>query len=197
LSVLRDRFRVWLEKGERRWVLPAIAGAGLAQISAEIVAAFTEQREAAMKMPANGYLALLVIWPICALGFTWLNAVMLRWTGRWLKGVATIREIYAAQGWSLTPIALASPLMAAKALALSRGAADPDQVEGLPEIASLIVGAVFLYASVLFILRFVVSLSEVQKFSKLRVLGNVALTLLLALTIILIVLGGLSRVMPD
>jgi hypothetical protein len=190
LSLLRDRFRAWLDSGDRRWVLPSIAGAGLAQISSQFVAMFTQARDDAMKLPQAGFIGMLVLFPFLAIGFTWINALLLRWTGRWLKGVATTREIFVAHGWALAPVALCSPLVAAEALALIRGAADPDQVEGLPSIASLIVGSALLYTSVLAVVRFFISISEVQKFSKLKVLGN----LLLSVGIGLAVMGALALI---
>jgi hypothetical protein len=196
LSVLRDRFREWLDSGDRRWVIPAIMGAGLAQISSQIVAALTENRETATKLPQSGYIAVLVVWPIFTIALTWLNAVLLRWTGRFLKGSATVRELFVAHGWSLAPVALGSPLIAAEALALIRGAADPEQIEGLPSMAALVVGVVVLYTSVLSIVRFVVAISEVQRFSKWRVLGNIALTALVLLGISAATVGVLTLTLP-
>jgi hypothetical protein len=137
---------------------------------------------------------MLIFVPALTVLCSWLNALLLRWTGRFIGGQATTREIFTALAWSVMPLALAAPLILAEALALLRGATDPDKAGGLPGFAGSVVNAFFGVALLMSIFRLVISISEAQRFSKWRAAGNFALALLPFLAILLVMrvaAGGL------
>jgi hypothetical protein len=192
LPTPRVRFRAYLDSGDRRFVIPALAGLGLAQVSSQIVVLLTQEQKAVAEIPRSGWYAYLIILPILMVLGAWLNAVLLRWTGRLVGGQATVRELLTAMAWSVMPVALVSPLIAAEALALIRGAADPDQAGGLPGFASALVSLLSAVTFIMAFYRLVISISEVQRFSKLRALGNIALSVapFFALAVLALLLGG-------
>jgi hypothetical protein len=178
LETPRTRFRAFLDSGDRRWIMPALAGSGLAHIASQIVVAFTEERARIAGFPASVWYSLLVFWPVFTVLCAWLNALLLRWTGGWLGGQATVRELLTALSWSVMPVALVSPLIAAEAIALVRGAAAPEEAGGLSEIAGLVVSSLFGITAIMSIFRMVIAVSEAQRFKKRRAVGNFALAAL-------------------
>lgn len=190
----RARFRAYLEQGDRRWVLPALLGSGLAHVSSQIVVLLTQERASVADVPHSGWYAYLFAWPFLTALCAWVNAFLLRFTGKFLGGEGDVRDLLTALGWSVMPVAIGAPLVLAEALALIQGAADPEQVGGLPKAASMLVSLFFGATAVLALFRLVISISETQKFGKLRACGNLVLSVLpaLALAVIAVALGGRS-----
>jgi hypothetical protein len=190
----RARFRAYLEQGDRRLVMPALLGSGLAHVSSQIVVLLTQEQKSVADVPHSGWYAYLLAWPFFTVVCAWINAVLLRWTGRFLGGDGSVADLLTALGWSVMPVALGAPLVLAEALALIQGAADPEQVGGLPKAASIVVSLFFGATAILALFRLVISISEAQKFGKLRACGNLVLSLLpaLALAVIAVALGARS-----
>lgn len=190
----RTRFRAFLDSGDRRWILPALAGSGLAQVASQIVVFFTEEHAKIAGYPASTWYAVLVFWPAFTVLCSWLNALLLRWAGRWLGGQATARELLIALAWSVMPVALVAPLITAEAIALIRGAAVPEEAGGLSEIAGLVVSSFFGVTAIMSIFRMVISVSEAQRFQKRRAVGSFVLAILpfvVVATALLLAAGGL------
>jgi Yip1-like protein len=192
LETPRSRFRAFLDAGDRRWIAPALAGSGLAYMSSQIVLAFTEQRAKVAEVPAQVWYGLLAFWPLFTILCGWLNALFLRFTGRFLGGQASVRDLVAALGWSAMPVALGSPLVAAEAVALIRGAAAPEEAGGLSQTAGLVVSFFFGMTAVMAVVRAIIAISEAQRLSKWRAFANVALALVpaFAVGLMVLVLGG-------
>lgn len=173
----RARFRAFLDSGGRRWILPALAGSGLAFIATQIVVAYTdeEMKVRTSGVPASYWYGLLLVWPAMTVICTLINALLLRWTGRWMGGESTVRGLLIAIAWAVMPVALTSPLVAAEAIALLRGATSPEQAGGLAAVAERVSGSLFTVTSILSIFRMVVAISEAQRFSKMKAVGNVLL----------------------
>jgi hypothetical protein len=190
----RARFRAYLDQGDRRWVMPALLGSGLAHVSSQIVVLLTQEQKSVADVPHSGWYAYLLVWPFLTALCAWVNAVLLRFTGKFLGGEGNVRDLLTALGWSVMPVAIGAPLVLAEALALIQGAADPEQVGGLPQIASVFISLFFGATAVLALFRLVISISETQKFGKLRACGNLVLSLLpaLALAVIAVALGARS-----
>jgi Yip1-like protein len=180
LETPRTRFRAFLDAGDRRWIVPALAGSGLAHISSQIVVAFTDEETHAKiaAFPTAAWYAVLVFWPVFTVLCGWLNALLLRWTGRFLGGAGTVRGLLAALAWSVMPVALGAPLIAGEAIALLRGAASPEKAGGLSGIAGHVVNSVFGVTVIMSIFRLVISVSEAQRFNKRKAVANFALAVL-------------------
>jgi len=59
------------------------------------------------KVPLAVLFAIVLVGgPLGGLLLLWISSLLLRWTGRWLGGIATLRQLIAAVAWSLTPQAL-------------------------------------------------------------------------------------------
>jgi hypothetical protein len=177
LETARAHFRKFLDSGGKRWVLPALAGSGLAHMASQIVVVFTDEDAKARtaSVSISAWYVLLFSAPALTIFGAALNAILLRFTGRWLGGQSTARGLLTAIAWSLMPVALTAPLMTAEALALLRGATSPEAAGGLSAIAEHVVGSLFAVTAVIAIFRLVVSVSEAQQFSKLKAVGNFAL----------------------
>jgi hypothetical protein len=175
-------------------VLPALLGSGLAHVSSQIVVLLTQEQKSVADVPRSGWYAYLLAWPFLTALCAWVNAVLLRWTGRLLGGGGNVRDLLTALGWSVMPVAIGAPLVLAEALALIQGAADPEQVGGLPRAASMLVSLFFGATAILALFRLVISVSEAQGFGKLKACGNLVLSLLpaLALAAVALALGARS-----
>jgi hypothetical protein len=176
----RERFRAFLDSGDKRWILPALAGSGLAHMSSQVVLAYTDEEMKARTagVAVSAWYTALALWPIITVACSALNAALLSWTGRWLGGQAARGPLLTAIAWSVMPVALTAPLVAAEAIALLQGAASPVNAEGLAGLAESVAGWFFAVAAILSILRLVVSVSEAQRFSKVKAAGNLMLATL-------------------
>lgn len=174
--------------------MPALLGSGLAHVSSQIVVLLTQERQSVADVPRSGWYAYLLAWPLLTALCAWVNAILLRFTGRFLGGQGNVRDLLTALGWSVMPVAVGAPLILAEALALIQGAADPEQVGGLPRAASIVVSLFFGATAVLALFRLVISISETQRFGKLRACGNLVLSLLPAvlLAVVAVALGARS-----
>jgi hypothetical protein len=192
LETPRSRFRAFLDSGNRRWIFPALAGSGLAHMSSQLVVALTEERDKVASVTPQIWYALLVAWPLFTILCAWLNALLLRLTGRPLGGKASVRDLLAALGWSSMPVALGAPLVAAEALALVQGAAAPEAAGGLSQVAGVLVSFFFGVTAVMAVVRAVISISEAQQITKLRATANIVLALIPAflLAAAALALGG-------
>jgi hypothetical protein len=192
LETPRARFRAFLDSGRRRWILPALAGAGLASMATNVVVAFTEDeaKVLAANVPVASWYFFLLLSPALTVAGAALNALLLRWTGRWLGGQSTVRGLLTAIAWSLMPVALTSPLVAAEAIALLRGATSPEQAGGMAAVAERVSSSLYIVASVMAIFRLVVSVSEAQRFSKIKAAGNFLLASLPLLVLFLALIAA-------
>ncbi|HEX4385793.1 MAG TPA: YIP1 family protein [Myxococcales bacterium] len=177
MATPRERFRAYLESGDKRWILPALAGSGLAHMASQVIVAFTDEEMQARTagVPISAWYTALLLWPIATLVASALNAALLGWTGRWLGGQATRASLLVAIGWSVMPVALTAPLVTAEAIALLRGASNPGKAGGLAGVAESITGWAFAVTAIMSILRLIISVSEAQRFSKMRAAGNFVL----------------------
>jgi hypothetical protein len=174
LATPRERFRTFLDSGDKRWILPALAGFGLAHVASQVIIAFTddEMQVRTAGVPVSVWYTALAIWPVLSVVAAAINAALLSWTGRWLGGQATRGALLTAIAWSAMPVALTAPLVTAEAIALLRGAANPGKAGGIAGIAESITGWAFAVTAILSILRLVISVSEAQRFSKVKAAGN-------------------------
>jgi hypothetical protein len=187
LETPRARFRKFLDSGGKRWILPALTGAGLASMATNVVVAFTEDeaKALAVNVPVSSWYFFLLLSPALTIAGAALNALLLRWTGRWLGGQSSVRGLLTAIAWSLMPVALTSPLVAAEAIALLHGATSPEQAGGVAAVAERVSSSLYVVASVMAIFRLVVSVSEAQRFSKIKAAGNFLLASLPLLVVFL------------
>jgi hypothetical protein len=81
LETPRTRFRAFLDSGDRRWILPALAGSGLANMASQIVAVFTsDELSKFAQVPVSTWYFMLIFVPALTVLCSWLNALLLRLT---------------------------------------------------------------------------------------------------------------------
>jgi Yip1 domain len=125
----------------------------------------------------------------------YVGSVLLRWTGRWIGGESSTRNIRAAMAWSAVPTIWAMLLWIPKLL-LSGPELFSSFTPRLDTSLSLLLTyllftALELTAAVWTLIVFLKCLGQVQGFSAWKALGNAALaTLVVAVPVVLIV-GGL------
>jgi hypothetical protein len=115
----------------------------------------------------------IIIGPIGGLISIYLWGWLLPWSGRWLKGTATAREMRVALGWAQVP-AIVSLFFWGVDLTVHGDHAFSNSVE--PTTLSIVLG---LLSTILILWQFFIHIkliAEVQKFSAIRAIGNVILS---------------------
>jgi hypothetical protein len=132
-----------------------------------------------LPLPGAWWLVPLVLGALASILFLYANAAVVRWTGSWLGGRASVAEVRAALAWSAIPRILAVGVGAPIGVLLGDAAAGP------PALAwSIFRGLVSLWVVILGI----ACIAEVHRFSTARALG----ALLLAGVVLALPLGVLA-----
>lgn len=127
---------------------------------------------------------IIVIGPISTITFLYINSAVIRWTGKWLGGRASAKNIRTATAWSFVPILWAS-LLWMPFLALTCQQLLPIGWSDNPTLValSLIQGGAGIWTFFIFLQ----GLSLVQRFSVWKAFGNTLLAwLIMAIPITII-----------
>lgn len=177
----RVRFRLRLDADDRRWVLFLLAAASLSESSVP----FFKGADGAWGTAVGFMFALVLsLAPLSAVAVALGHSRVLLWTGRWLGGQATARHLHAAQAWAALPVAGCAPLALADFGLAWRAAIAPGEAAVLAPwraVADPLVEIAIAVAASWSCARYVVYLSEAQRFSKLRAVGNQLLAALVLL----------------
>jgi hypothetical protein len=118
-------------------------------------------------------------------------SMIIVWTGKWLKGQASFREVRAAYAWSNVPMILVIPLWLIILFAYGHMLFYPQTPalphSGLSLLFFLLMGKLVL--AIWSLILFLQALAEVQKFSILRSIGNVILGIVVVIALMMIVWG--------
>jgi len=146
------------------------------------------------------WVIVLVGGPLAGLLHLWISSLLLRWTGRWLGGVATLRQLIAAVAWSLTPQAFAqllfipSWLIAGREL-FTKHTPHLDAHPGLLVMLTVL-GAVETILGIWSVFTLCHTVAEVQGYrSAWRGLGNVLLSGLVVFAAVLVIVFILVALM--
>jgi hypothetical protein len=170
----RVRFRLQLDADNRRWVLFLFAVTGLSEFGAGLL-------NAADGTDFGPVVILVFVFatiaPLMAVVSALLVAPFLLWTGRWLGGRATTRDLHAALAWAMLPLAVCAPLVLADLFLACRQAlaittAEASTLARWRTFADPVVRIALLVAALWSGARYVIYLSEAQRFSKWRAVGN-------------------------
>ena len=139
-------------------------------------------------------LLVLVVAPIFAVIMLYLVALLLRWTGRWLGGVASSRDLRAALAWGCVPSLLAGAalLVALLVPGLDLFPTPPPELQSEPfALATYGLGSkIQLLAGVWSLFTMIKCIAEVQGFSAWRALGNYLLAILMMIVAIVAIAAG-------
>jgi hypothetical protein len=142
----------------------------------------------------------VVVGPVVLLGLWYLMAILLKWTGGWIGGTASLVNIRSATAWSYVPYVLLALLWIPKLLVfgpdLFTGSLETfrgDLVQSAIYFALLLVQVV---VSVWYVFIYCKALGEVQGFSAWKAFGNsllAALVLIVPIIVIAFVVGLLAN----
>ena len=137
-------------------------------------------------------LLVLVVAPIFAVLMLYLVALLLRWTGRWLGGVASSRDLRAALAWGCVPSLLAGAALLVPGLDLFP--TPPPELQSVPfALATYGLGSkIQLLAGVWSLFTMIKCIAEVQGFSAWRALGNYLLAILMIIVVIVAIAAGVG-----
>lgn len=168
----RAAFRRRLDKDNRRWALFLIAAASLTEFSLAIRPRLSSFENSPAILVVLPFLMMVpFVGTVCLLA----HSQLLRWTGRWLGGRATARDLHATQAWSLLPVAACMPIAVLPLLLACAKATSMSPAPGIEDVldaSDLFVPVVAVLAGIWSVGRYVIYLSEAQKFSKLRAVMN-------------------------
>lgn len=132
---------------------------------------------------------IIVIGPLAGLAYLYLGAAALRWTGAWIGGVASSQHIRAAIAWSNLPaiyaLVLWVPQLALFGKEIFMTATPTLDANPIPVVGFALADVTIAIWTIVLVLK---SLSQVQRFSVWKTVGN----LLLASAIIVLPVIGLA-----
>lgn len=136
--------------------------------------------------------------PVLGIVGLYIGGALLRWTGGWLGGRASMEQVRAAIAWSSVPLIWALPLWIPELALFGQDLftkATP-RLDANPLLAVVLIGfgLVELIIGIWAIVVFLKCLGQVQGFSAWRALGNALLAFLIVFTAILVpilLIGGL------
>jgi hypothetical protein len=189
----RRTLRTILDSGDRRAVLPLAALLGVSQ---SLDQAANHDAGAGAGLPlilAAGLGVGAVAGPVVVLAAGWL----VRWTGSWLGGAGTARDVRTALAWGQVPAVSALPLWIPVILAGGRHVfrVDPD----LPASAAFTVlacGLAMAAAALWGAVTTVLCVAEAHRFSAWRGLASVSLGVLLVALPAAAVWGAIQLLAP-
>lgn len=164
----RARFRTRLHTDNRRWVLFLLGSAAAAELAAALLRVQADHSH--LREVLTLVLVFAAFIPLTTVGYALLQTRFLWWTGRWLGGTASIRDLHAAVAWASAPIAVCAPPLSA-GLIFSLLQATKDLAPIFADCLEVLVAAASLWAAV----RTVIFLAEAQRFSKRRAAANIGL----------------------
>ena len=172
-----------------------LALAGIAGVAQALDRASTQN--AGDRMGVGTILAVaLLAGPLLGIIGLYLWGLLTRWTGRWIGGQASARDIRAATAWSSVPVVLASVLWVPMLLLVGRDlfTSETPRMDANPMVALwiLLLFAIQFVAAIWSIIVFCKCLGQVQGFSAWRGLGNSVLAGLVIVVPIIAVVFGLA-----
>jgi hypothetical protein len=168
----RATFRLRLDTDNRRWVLFLIAAATLTDFS---VAVRARLPSLAIGPAVLLVLPILCLMPSCGVLSALVHSRFLLWTGRWLGGRASARDLHAAQAWSGLPLVACSPIAILPLLLTCLQETSMSPAPGIEQVLAwtdLFVPLAVVVAGMWSAARYAIYLSEAQRFSKSRALMN-------------------------
>ena len=140
----------------------------------------------------------LVLAPIFGVIMLYVVAVLLRWTGRWLGGVGTLRDLRAAIAWGSAPTVMGGVGMLVALLVAGHDLFSTVQ----PWLARnptlmMIAGVGLMVQGVTAVWSFFTGIkcvAEVQEFSAWKALGNYVLVILILLAVVFAIVFGVLMV---
>lgn len=141
-------------------------------------------------------LVVLVLAPIAAVIMLYLLAALLRWTGRWLGGFASSRDLRAAIAWGSVPSVIVGAVLLASMLVpgLELFPAPPPEIGSNPLLLATYGTGPKLQtlAAIWSMVALVLCVGEVQGFSAWKALGNylLAIVVLVAAVIVIAIAVG-------
>lgn len=183
----RETIRRIVEWNPNYWVIALGCLLGVAQVSdPSMLRVFGGNLS-----PAVIYAIVLVVGPLAGLVQLGIWSLLTCWTGRWLGGTASVRQIAAAVAWSYIPIVVTIPLpvLACLIAGLDLFAKPPAHLD-TPLSSGLLYAVVQVVEIALGIWSFVISchtVAEVQGYrSAWRGLGNVMLPVALVMAVLVV-----------
>lgn len=140
----------------------------------------------------------LLLAPIFGVVALYLTALLLRWTGRWLGGVATLGELRAAIAWGSAPMVMGGVGILVALLVSGHDLFSTVQPWLSRHPMLMIVCGVGLIvqgvASLWSIVSYIKCVAEVQGFSAWRAIGNYLLAILVLFVVVFVVVAAVMLV---
>lgn len=140
----------------------------------------------------------LLIAPIFGVVALYLTALLLRWTGRWLGGVATLGELRAAIAWGSAPMVMGGVGMLVALLVSGHDLFSTVQPWLVRHPTLMMIAGIGMMVQGVAALWSVVSaikcVAEVQGFSAWRALGNYLLVILVVAAVAFVVVAGVMLI---
>ena len=133
----------------------------------------------------------IVLGPIFAILGMLIYCFLLRFTGQWLGGKASLRQLITAYAWSRVPVAYVLPVWIVAIGVLGQGMFTSQPLETFigPLQVGLFLGFTLLVAaaSIWTLVLLVMGVAEVQGFSAWRALGNLLLAVVVVVAVLMVV----------